>query len=78
MIWYVLILATGIISLVDIYLAVKFNHRLSEYHRLYNPSLADSVQGYVFASLVPVVNLVQLIRISILIISNKLSPNPYL
>ena len=76
MIWFVLILATGIISFVDIYLAVKFNHRLSKYHRLYDPSQSESVQGYVFASLVPIANLALLIRTSILIISNKLSPNP--
>lgn len=76
MIWFVLILITGIISFADIYLAVKFNRRLSRYHRLYDPSQSDSAQGYVFASLMPVSNLIQLIRISILIISNKLSPNP--
>lgn len=76
MIWFVLILITGIISFVDIYLAVKFNYRLSRYNRLYNPERSDSAQGYVFVSLIPIANLVQLIRISILIISNKLSPNP--
>lgn len=76
MIWFVLILTTGIISFVDIYLAIKYNHRLSKYHRLYDPSRSESAQGYVFAALVPIVNLVQLIRTSILIISNKLSPNP--
>lgn len=76
MIWFVLILTTGIISYANIQIAGKYNNSLSKYNRFYDPSRSDSVQGFIVVSVLPVFNVVQLIRILILLLSNKLSPNP--
>lgn len=75
MIWFVLILTTGIISYANIQIAEKYNKSLSKYNRFYDPSSSDSVQGFIVVSILPVFNVVQLIRILILLLSNKLSPN---
>lgn len=73
MIWFALILITCLISYVNIYIALKLDNRdMENGFRLYNPRDPECIIGFIVASIIPGINVIQLIRTVVLYFSNKL------
>lgn len=67
MIW---ILLTLLISAIDLYVGYKVNPKLNVGFRIFNPKDKEDVVVAVSFSLIPILNILMLIRIISLIISN--------
>lgn len=67
MIW---ILLTLLISIVDLYISYKINPKLKKGYKVFNPNESDDVIGAITLSIVPILNVVMLLRIIILVIAN--------
>lgn len=67
MIW---ILLTLLISAINLYAGYKINPKLDKGLRIFNPNDTDSVLGVIILSLIPVLNIIMLIRMILLSFTN--------
>lgn len=67
MIWTFL---TLLISAINLYAGYKINPKLNKGLRIFNPNDTEAVLGVIVLSLIPVLNIIMLIRISLLSLTN--------
>lgn len=67
MIW---IFLTLLISAIDLYAGHKINPKLDRGLRIFNPNDTEAVLGVIILSLIPVLNIIMLIRIILLSLTN--------